>query len=331
MRNITIHDVARAAGVSVATVSKALNHTDRLSEETQARVVEIAESLGFVPPRRRAIRKRGQLTIAMVAAEVHGRFNEPLLHGAAETYSPSQAIVLLCDARDDPAQEDVYVRSLIERGVDGIIVAGGGNRPRPSISYLSTVPIVYAFQPSESPDDTSYVHDDRHAGYLAARHFAAIGRTSVAYIPGPGKTRSVDSRRDGLVEGLTAARLRFAGAASYGGWAEAYGQKGIRELLRGPRFDAIMCANDLIARGAIMELAEHHLRVPEDVAVIGVDNFAVIAQERSPTITSVDLRLNEMGREAMLGVVAAIGGAPLPRGLIRRPCRLVPRQSTGAA
>jgi LacI family transcriptional regulator len=114
-------------------------------------------------------------------------------------------------------------------------------------------------------------------------------------------------------------------------WSERAGREAVLTLLheRGS-FDAVYCASDQLARGAVSALRESGLRVPEDVAVVGVDNWTVIAEAARPQLTTIDLELERIGRTAAQLLVQARAGRPLPAGEQRLPCRLVRRGSTDA-
>jgi LacI family transcriptional regulator len=142
----------------------------------------------------------------------------------------------------------------------------------------------------------------------------------------------VRKRRQGFRDALAAAGLRGpAGHVLTGSWSEAFGRQAAQHLagLR-PAIDAIFCGSDQIARGVIDSLRETGVRVPDDVAVVGFDNWDVIAAATRPPITTVDMNLHELGRQAGLRLLDMIDGAR-PSGVECLPCRLVVRQSCGAA
>jgi LacI family transcriptional regulator len=326
----TIHDVAREAGVSIATVSKALNDRGRLSEATRRRVRVIAEEMAFLPSRlRQKPRTSRHLAIGVITADVYGRFTMPVILGAEDAFGPAQASIFMCDARDDPIREEFYLASFMERGVDGIMVTGKSNDTRPSLSALVPVPVIYVFQPSEDPADCSIVTSNRQVAGVAVEHFRAIGRRRIAHVTGPPGQDSVRDRHAGFVAALEAAGLHLAGEPLNGEWSERFGREAAARLVHsGIPFDGVFCASDQLGRGVITGLRELGLRVPEDVAVIGVDNWTVIAEAARPALTSIDLQLGDLGRAGARVLAAAVLGSPLPRGHLELPGVLVRRGST---
>lgn len=325
----TIRDVASAAGVSISTVSKALNGSGRVADGTRQKVVEAASRLGFEPPRRRRRPSGSDIRIGVLTSDAYGRFTLPIVLGAEDAFDPGRATVVMCDTRDDPLREEFYLESFLRAGVDGIIATGPSNDPRPSLSGLVPVPVVYAFQPSEDPRDCSLVPDDRRAGALVVAHLIATGRRAVCYVGGPMRREAVSRRHDGLVTALRSEGLVLAQPAIFTDWSESAGRGAVAALLRtGVFFDAVHCGSDQLARGVIAGLHDAGLSVPEDVAVVGVDNWSVIAEAARPQLTTVDLRLEHMGRRAAQLLARARDGRPLPAGEHRLPCRLVPRGST---
>lgn len=329
-RAVTLTDVARLAGVSVATASKALNGRDQVRAETRARVVEAAERLSFSP---NAL-ARGLLagrtgTVGLLTSDLDGRFSIPILMGAEDAFGAGRTSVFLCDARGDAIREQHHVRALLSRRVDGLIVVGARPDPRPSLGRDLPVPVVYAYAPSEDPADLSLVTDNVGGGRLAVEHLIARGRRRIAHLTGDVTYGATTDRAAGARAALESAGLPLAGGeVMFGEWSEAWGRGATRLLLeREPDVDAIFAGSDQIARGVLDALHELGKDVPEDIAVVGYDNWEVLAANSRPPLSSVDIRLEDLGRVAAERLVAAIGGE-LGAGVESRPCRLVIRAST---
>jgi LacI family transcriptional regulator len=235
---------------------------------------------------------------------------------------------MLCDSRGDHFREQHYVQTLLERQVDGLIVTGRLSGPRPSLGQIG-IPVVYVLAPSDSPDDLSFVHDDQAGANMAVRHLLATGRRRIAHVTGPARHRSVISRWAGMKAALADADEAPAGEALFGEWSERWGREAIALLLRsGQRFDGIFCGSDQIARGCIDGLTRAGVRVPDEVGVVGVDNWDVMVEGSDPPLTTVDLNLGELGHLAAKALLRAFDGAPLVPGVHKAPCDLVIRQST---
>src|SRR5882757_175646 len=205
-RPATISDVAQLAGVSVGTVSKALNGRGSLRAETRHRVRSAAEQLGFQPNKAAMTLTSGRTyTVGMITTDTIGRFSIPLLMGAEDALGAGEMSVFLCDARDDAIREQYYLRTLLGRRVDGIIVTGRRTQARPPIAADLPIPVVYAFISSADPRDCSVVPDEAGGARKAVDHLLAVGRSRVAHITGPERHHSATVR-------AAAARARLAEA-----------------------------------------------------------------------------------------------------------------------
>ena len=329
-RTSTLTDVARLAGVSVATASKALNGRSQVRAETRARVVEAAERLAFSP---NAL-ARGLLagrtgTVGLLTSDLDGRFSIPILMGAEDAFGADRTSVFLCDARGDAIREQHHVSALLSRRVDGLIVVGARPDPRPSLGRGLPVPVVYAYAPSQDPEDLSLVTDNVGGGRLAVEHLVARGRRRIAHITGDVTYGVTNDRVVGATAALEEAGLGLAGGdVMFGEWSEAWGRGATRLLLaRAPDVDAIFAGSDQIARGVLDALHELGKHVPDDIAVIGYDNWEVLAANSRPPLTSVDINLETLGRVAAQRLFAAIDGK-LEGGVEVLPSRLVVRAST---
>jgi LacI family transcriptional regulator len=237
--------------------------------------------------------------------------------------------VFLCDSRDDRIREQHYLRTLLERRVDGIIVTGRRQDPREPIGRGLPVPAVYAMTHSTDPADLSLIPDDEEGGALAVHHLLSTGRTNIGHVTGPRRFKAAVLRAAGAEKALAAAGLELAGGEPlFGEWTEEWGRQATDMLLRSQaHLDAIFCGNDQIARGVADALREAGRRVPDDVALVGFDNWEVMAESSRPPLTTVDMNLRELGRAAGERLLAAIEGRP-SAGVQLLPCSLVVRESS---
>lgn len=329
-RRPTVSDVAARAGVSTSTVSKALNDRGQLRADTRDRVRRAADELAFEPN----VLARGLLTgrsytVGVITTDSFGRFSIPVMLGLEDTLDAGQLSVLLCDGRGDPAREQHYLRTLLRRRVDGIVVTGRRSEPRPALGSAVPVPVVYVLGPSAAAGDISVVVDDVQGGRLAVEHLLLTGRDRIAHLTGPEHHLSARQRARGAAEALAAAGAP-APEVHWGTWSEAWGREGVQRLRdAGTGFDAIFCGSDQIARGALDALREAGVGVPTEVAVIGFDNWEVMAAAARPALSTVDPGLTSLGHQAATRMLAAIDGRPDP-GVHRATCRLVVRDSTAA-
>jgi LacI family transcriptional regulator len=332
-RRWTITDVAARAGVSIGTASKALNGRGALRAETRARVLRVAEELGFEPNAlARSLIAGRSFTVGLLTTDSFGRFSIPVMLGAEDALGEGSVSVFMCDSRGDPARERRYLRTLLSRRVDGIIVAARRVDPRRPVGTDLPVPVVYAMAQSEDRQDLSVLPDDEGGGYLAIEHLVSQGRCRIGHITGPETFEAARRRANGASSALARAGRAIAGdQVLFGGWSEAWGREATSLLLaKEPSTDAIFCGSDQIARGAADVLRELGREVPGDVALVGFDNWEVMAEACRPPLTTIDPNLGEVGRVAARELLAAIEG-PTPGGVRTVACKLVVRESTTAA
>ena len=329
-RRVTIRDVAAQAGVSIGTASKALNGQGKLRAETRDRVAAAARELGFAPN----VLARGLLagrtyTVGLITTDSFGRFSIPVMLGAEGALGAGQISVFMCDTRDDPDREKQYVEMLLSRRVDGLIVTGRRIEPRPSIGLDLGIPVVYAMTQSMDSDEPAILPDDTGGGRLAAEHLLRMGRRRFGHITGPERFLCARKRARGFCDAVTAAGADFAAHdVLYGPWSESWGREAVRVVLGStPDVDAIFCGSDQIARGVTDTLRLLGKRVPEDIAVVGFDNWSPMVLGADPPLTTVDMCLEDVGRVAAEHLLLAINGEPT-HGVQLLPCRLVPREST---
>ena len=329
-RNPTLKDVAALSGVSIATASKALNNRSQVHPDTRTRVLEAAQRIKFRPnPLAQGLLAGQTGTVGMLTDDLIGRFSIPILTGAEDAFGTGRMSVFLCDARGDTIRLQHHLQALLGRRVDGLIVLGNNTDPRQSLGRDLPVPVVYVYGPSDDPRDLSLVPDNVGAGVMAAQHLVATGRRHIAHITGERGFVAARERAAGISETLLAAGLDMvAGDAIYGNWSESWGRTATLALIdRYPDLDGIICGNDQIARGALDILREKRVNVPMDVAVMGFDNWEILTTQSRPQLTSVDMNLEELGRQAARRLFAAIDGDQ-HSGVESLPCRLVVRAST---
>ncbi|MGA2527931.1 MAG: LacI family DNA-binding transcriptional regulator [Acidimicrobiales bacterium] len=329
-RTPTIRDVAVLAGVSIGTVSKALNGRQGVGARTRANVLKAAEQLGFHSNAlARNLLTGRSFTVGLITNDSFGRFSIPVMLGAEDALQTGQIAVLLCDGRDDAIREQHYVRTLLSRRVDGIIVTGRRIDPRPPVNTDIPIPIVYAMSESTNPKDASVLPDDEGGGRLAVEHLLATGRRKIGHITGPADFRAAQLRAAGASAALTNAGLAIAGDGPlHGQWSEEWGRQAASIMLRQtPDVDAVFCGSDQIARGVSEYLREIGCNVPDDVALVGFDNWTVMAEAARPSLTTIDMNLSEVGRTAAQILLAAIDGNET-QGTRLVPSQLVVRAST---
>lgn len=331
--NATIRDVARVAGVSIGTASKALNDNGRISAETRAKVLRVAKELTYRPNGlAQSLHRARSMTVGILTNDSFGRFSFPIVEALERRLFDQGIAVFMCNATDDPARERRHIDQLMGKRIDGLVVTARRTDSRAPIAALSrALPVVYVFTHVDDPAALCLLPDDRGGAELAVRHLAALGRKRIAHVTGPERFEAVRLRCQGRRDALSQAGLKDrAGDVLNGAWSEGWGREAVGRLFDAKRAapDALFCGNDQIARGAIDALRERGRSVPADVAVVGFDNWQVMAEAARPALTSVDMNLDALGRAAGECLLDMIGGKNVT-GARRLPCTLVVRGSCG--
>ena len=294
MGEATIRDVARKAQVSVASVSRALNGLDNVSEHTRAKVDAAVRELGYVPHAgARSLSLARTNAIGVLLPDVHGEFFSEIVRGMDVEASRRGYLLLLSNMHAGGAQAEAALRAMRGR-VDGLLVMA---------PHLDRAAIAHALPPASravlinapgNVDSHSNIRIDNRAGATAVvEHLKAIGRRRIVYIGGPVDNLDAQERSQAF-EAATAADKRIV---RVGDFTADSGEDAIARLLEsGERFDAVFAANDMMAIGAIQALRGAGLNVPEDVAVAGFDDVP-LAQHLD--LTTVRVRIAELGARAL--------------------------------
>jgi LacI family transcriptional regulator len=301
---VTLRDVAAVAKVSIATASKALRDDHRVSEDTRRRVHETAQRLDYTPnalAQSFASGRSGAVGLFTHSAQIP--FARPVVIGAIKELSLLGRAALLFDSAARAGRwRDEDVKGLQARKVEGVLVVGTNNdQMTRSLTERFSSPVVYAFTDSDDPDDTVLQIDSHGAGRMAIEHLVSTGRRRIAHITANSDSLSVQGRKAGAVGALSGHGLDFVSPVQHGTWSREWGAEAATALLAsGTLVDAIFCGNDNIALGVIDTLQAAGVRVPDDVAVVGVDNQedVLLAQGSPRRLTSIDLQLEPLGAAA---------------------------------
>ena len=325
-----IKTIAALAGVSAATVSRALNGLSGVSPKTRRRIERLAREHSYVPDAQAQALVRGRSPfLGLVVPDITNPFFTTLARGAEEAAYELGYSLLLVNTDWQPARIPNALELLTSRRVAGLLLAVPLERLQPAPDWERLAPAtVMAGQPAPAGAGLVAVEvDDVLGGTLMGRHLIAAGCRRIAYLAGP-ESDSASARR---LAGLNAALHEHgAGAAlvtaRFGQWTEAWGVAATRALLAEHDIDGLFAANDLIAFGAFQAAAERGLRPGRDLAIAGYDDIDAAARTAVP-LTSVAQPTREVGREAVKRLVARLeGGAEIAD--LRLPPALVPRAST---
>lgn len=329
-RKATLQNVAHAAGVTIGTASKAINGRGKLSQETRERVRNEALKQGFRFRELEQDMPVDQHTmIGILTSDIYGRFSLPLLVGIEKAFGTRPASTVLCVASDQ-AKEQVHLQTLLERQVDGIVVSARREDPRLPLDLKQAhLPVVYAHTQVTDPNALCVLPDDAQGARLAVEHLLHIGRRQFAHITGPGYFEAVRLREGAMRQVLMEHAISFSEERVLSGpWQESWGYTAAKYLIKqDASIDALFCGSDQLARGAVEALHELGVRIPDDVAVIGFDNWEPIACATRPALTTIDMNLEAIGQYVGQCLLDLLAGKLLA-GTVRLPCNLIVREST---
>jgi LacI family transcriptional regulator len=302
----TISDVAAASGVSVTTVSHALSGRRPVSSETQRKVQNAIAALGYRPNQlARSMRTQKTMTIALVIPDITNPFYPEVARGVQDLLNANGYQLFICNTDGSVDSERSYLSDAIDRRVDGVIVAPISPSTADSVAALlaADIPVVQLAADLTSTSRTSsqaltdYVHsDDRRGTAMAASYLLDKGHVRIGFINGPLDTGPAGRRQAGYLDALQERGIKADKSLIVSGpFTRVGGYAGLPKLLdsKNPP-TAVLCANDLVAIGAL-DLARHRdLRVPEDIAIIGFDDIEA-ASLVSPPLTTVVNPAREIG------------------------------------
>ncbi|HEY0189309.1 MAG TPA: LacI family DNA-binding transcriptional regulator [Cellulomonas sp.] len=334
---VTLREVAEEAGLSVSAVSMALKDHPRISQETKERVRRIAAGLGYVPNSAgRALRARRADAIAVIVPNTsHHVFGHTyfmkVLTGVNEVAIRHDAQLVISTNPDDAEGGMAYERVMKSGSVDGAIVTSA-SVDDPGIGRLiaSGLPVVLLGRFPHLPDAVSVGIDDRAAERLATEHLVRVhGRRRLVHLSGPLDHQAAMDRRDGFLDAMR--ETGAEGRVVEGDFSEESGYRVGRTLAADglDGLDGLVAGNDDMAYGAMVALQEAGRTVPQDVAVVGFDDFG-LSRVTTPAIATVHVPAERWARQATerlfdLILGAAAGHEPAPV----LPVELVPRRSCG--
>jgi LacI family transcriptional regulator len=296
----TIRDVARAANVSVATVSRALNEQANVSPQTRARIHQVAHQLGFVPSgaARSLITRRTQ-TIGVLLPDVYGEFFSELIRGI-DTAARSHGLhLLLSGSHGDRAEAAAAIKAMSGR-VDGLLIMSPHLDARSLADSLpQELPVVLMNTRSDGVEVASLTVDNYGGACAMVRHLVGRGHKAIAFITGPEANFEAQERLRGYREALGELLPAAETLVLPGDFTEESGWRvGNRIVAMERRPEAIFAANDAMAIGCLFCLGEAGIQVPRDIALVGFDDIP-LARFVNPPLTTVRVRIAELGSLAL--------------------------------
>lgn len=333
----TIKDVARAAEVSVTTVSHVMNGTRHVAPDTAERVREAVRQLGYAPSGvARALKANRTQSIGMMVTNSTNPFFAEVIRGVESACFARGYSLILCNSEDDEDKQVGYLATLRMKRIDALVIMTGNLDPRlpARLAAAADVPTL-ALDAEETPGVTAIADDSYAGGVLAGKHLTRLGFRRIGAITGPaGHPRSAE-RLAGFLAALEAAGVDLDPAWQVeADLTVAGGSRALRDLLAraeespAGRPEALFCFNDMLAMGALCAAHEAGLVVPDDLSVMGYDDIE-LAGYMAPPLTTIAQGTHALGTRAAEVLIDHLeGAADLPRALKLMP-RLVERRSVG--
>ena len=333
-RSVTIHDVARAAGVSTATVSRALADPDRVAEATRNAVLSAIAKTGFTPnAAARSLRARSTKMILALLPGIGNSFYTPILNAVEDVLSAAGYGMIMGDTRQDEKREAHYDRLVRAGQVDGVMLLTG-RLPHPDFAALdATVPITLICNAIPGLTSLPVIEIDNHdAAHVIVSHLIGLGHRRIAHARGPADNVESTYRLAGYRAAMADAGLPVDEAIIFdGAFNFDAGARVARQFLAfSPRPTALFTANDEMAMGFMKTVKDAGLAVPGDVSVAGFDDIE-FARYFDPALTTMSQPRAELGRLAAVSLLARIvgGGKKMPL-RTRLKCTLMVRNSASA-
>jgi LacI family transcriptional regulator len=335
----TIHDVAARAGVSIATVSRVLSGNPTVRLDYQERVFAAAAAVGYRPSRvARSLRLRSTHSLGLIVTDILNPFFPELVRSIEDRARELGYALVLCNGAEDPEREAAYLEVLLERQVDGIIIASSSITNRQRV-WLATSPVAVTLVNCDAPGSglSTVISDNRAGGRLAIEHLLALGHRRLGYLAG----RVREGHREGrdTVSAERLAGVREAVAAAGSGKASVTvvagdphgpgGEAAMAALMeRAPATTGVLAFNDLMALGALRVARRRGRRVPDDLSIVGFDGLE-LGVYADPPLTTVAQNVRRMGHAAVESLVT--NDPAIEPGTTLLPVRLIQRASTAEA
>lgn len=327
---VTLQDIAKAADVSVSTVSRVLSNSKHpLNDDTRQRILQIAQQMGYTPNLlARGLRKEQSFSVGIVVDNIDSIFAPQIIRGIQDTLKPAGYTCLIINSDWDRSQEEASVRELMSRSADGLIFVDTWLHPANVPAQNIAIPCIFVNRIFNASN--SIGPDDRYGASLAVEHLARLGHRSIGFINGPEGWDASQTRLLGYQDALEKSGLVVSSHnVMQGDWDIPSGYAAANSLLAmAERPTAIFVANDVMALGAIYALRDAGLRVPQDMALVGYDDQD-FCSFIDPTLTTVTLPAYDMGQKAAETLLNGLaGGADAAKPQLVKG-RLVIRESCG--
>lgn len=333
--SVTLSDIAQVAGVSVSTVSRALNEGDHsVKAATKMRILELARDMGYRPNLvARSLQRGSTFRVGVVVDSMGETFTPTILQGIEDALTEAGYTSTIISSHQSPESEMQAVERLLSLSVDGIILVDTDVHATKDIGPRSNKPLVFVNRRfgDAAPDAVSVVSANYAGGYSMTEHLIELGHKRIAHLGGPKGWEGAERRLQGYQDALRDSGLPEDPQLVVRGdtWYLETGYSLAQKLLdHRPAPTAVFAANDVLAIGAIYAAQDRGLSVPRDVAVAGYDNRSCTTIVR-PQVTTVEMPSYDMGIAAVRRLLEQLEGKEVPL-VTEVPSRLIVRESSGA-
>jgi LacI family transcriptional regulator len=329
----TIKDVATLAGVSYTTVSHVINKTRPVSTKVRGDVEAAIKRLNYIPSAvARSLKHQSTSTIGLLVSNSSNPYFAELSQGIEDGCYRAGYNVILCNSDDQPERQEAYLRVLLEKRIDGLIVCSAGDDIGLANHLRSAkVPVIVVDRQVKGVNSDLIQVDQFKGAYMATRHLLDLKHKSIGCIAGPDTTTVSSDRLNGYRKALADAGAPFqTDWVVRGDFTAEGGYKAARILLKRAKVTAVFAGNDLMGIGFVRFAEEHGIRIPSQLSVIGFDGID-LGRYIYPALTTVGQSIRRQGEIASATLLERIrkGGEGRLRKIIINP-ELIVRESTGA-
>jgi len=329
----TIRDVAKLAGVAPITVSRVVNDSGYVSQKTRVKVEAAVEELGYVPnmlgP---SLRFKQTMTLAMVVTDIANPFWTTVTRGVEDVAQASRYSTILCNTDESEEKQEQYLQMLLRRRIDGILLVPASSSPDPiRLIQKQGIPVVVLDRQIPDVDVDTVRADSEKGAYQLVKHLISLGHHQITMLAGPQGVSTAVDRVDGFCRAFGEAGFDICDTqVLWGSFTQESGYENTQKaLMADPKPTALFAVNNFVAIGALRALNEKKLRVPEDIAIVAVDDIPPYFTI-TPFLTVATQPAREMGKQATCLLLERIKGeTDHPCQEIVLPTEIIIRTSSG--
>ncbi|WP_298537423.1 LacI family DNA-binding transcriptional regulator [uncultured Algibacter sp.] len=333
-KKTTIYDIAKKLGITGATVSRALNNNPKISKATKALVLKTAVEMNYEQNKLALALKSGKsFNVGVVVPRIDMIFFASIIRAIEDELAPHGYHIIICQTHDDEEKENKYLDTLLNAQVDGILISSSNKKTKPfNRVLLKNIPLVFFDRKQVMNGVSSVTIDDFDGAYKATKHLIMEGYTRIAHFSGNRDIDIYKNRFLGYKQALIDHDIKFSTNYVIQTPSNTVaGRQALKQLLKLKQApDAIFSASDLAALGAIQELKQHSIKIPDEFAVVGFSNEP-FTKFMEPSISTVDqspLKMGEIAAQVFLQQVSNSSGKKVKKNIILPPELIIRKSSS---